>query len=861
MRLYRALLALYPKSFRAEYGGEMAAVFDLRRRAASGWPERMGVWLTEARDVLVGAAAAHGDLARQDLRYTLRALSRAPGFAVTAILVIALGVGANTAAFSVADFVLIRPLPYPDSDRLVKLWEAVPGYGQLELSPPNYRDWKASSSVFEGMGAYLPIENNLVGEGEPDRLEGAAVTADILAMLRVPAALGRVFTPADDREGAPGTVILSHGLWQARFGGDGGVIGRRLLLDGSPYVVIGVMPRSFNFPSRDAAFWVPMRFGAADFEDRDNNYLNVLARLQPGATVEEARAELGVITARLEREYPRENEQTGATVLALREYLSQSARLLLLALCGAALCILLIACANLANLLLARTLARQKELALRTALGAGRDRLVRQLLTESLVLVIAGGTLGVAVAAAALPVLARLVPDSLPIGQVPTVDLRILLVAGLATGLTAFGFGVVPALLAGRDSGLEGLRDGARAGSGRKQRLRAVLVVAEVMASVVLLVSAGLLLRALWRIQSVDPGFRTEDVLTLRTALPWPQYARTTQRVEFYRRVLSEVDAIPGVESAAYISFLPMAMGGGIWPVIVDGRDATRQGTETASLRYATTELFQTLDIPLRSGRGILESDRTDGPAVAVVSESFARRYWPNADPLGRTFGFALQQRTVVGVVGDIRVRGLERSSEPQVYLPPSQVADSSIIFYAPKELVVRSGLEPSALVPAIRDIIRRVDPDQPISNVRTMASIVDDQTASRSVQLRLLGSLAALALLLAGVGIHGLLSYTVSNRARELGVRLALGAQRRDILRMVVGQGLRLAGVGVLLGVFLSYAAARGMAALLASVGPTDGTTLAAVGALCLAMVVAGSLSPALKASRTDPIAAIRSE
>jgi predicted permease len=387
------------------------------------------------------------------------------------------------------------------------------------------------------------------------------------------------------------------------------------------------------------------------------------------------------------------------------------------------------------------------------------------------------------------------------------------------------------------------------------------LVVAEVMASVVLLISAGLLLRALWRIQAVDPGFRSEGVLTLRTALPLPKYDSTARRVEFYRRVLTEVDALPGVESAAYISFLPMAMGGGIWPVGVGGQQVDRRGNSTASLRYITPDFFKTLGIPFRTGRGIEASDRFESPAVAVVSESFARRYWPDADPLGRTFDFALQERTVVGVVGDVMVRGLEQTSEPQVYLPATQVPDGSIIFYTPKDLVVRSSTDPAALLPAIRDIVRRVDPEQPISHVRTMEEIVAEVTSSRTVQVRLLGSLAALALLLAGVGIHGLLSYTVSNRARELGVRMALGAQRRDILGMVVGQGLRLAGAGVLLGVVLAYAAARGMAALLASVGPADGATLLAVGGICLAIAAAGCVFPALRAVRTDPIAAIRAE
>ncbi len=861
MGLYRALLLLCPKSFRAEYGGEMCAIFEQRLRAAGGASDRALVRLSAAGDLLLTAAATHWDLARQDLKFTTRSLWRTPGFALTAVLVIALGIGANTAAFSVADFVLLRPLPYPESDRLVKLWEAVPGYPRIEVSPANYRDWKSASSAFQDMGAYNAIELNMVGEGEPDRLEAATVTSEVLPLLRVEPVLGRTFTPDDDRAGAPGTVLLGHGLWQSRFGGDAGVLGRKILLDGAPHVVIGVMPRGFHFPHRGVSLWTPLAFRQDAFEDRDDNYLKLLARLRPGVSFEEAQAEMTVIAGRLEREYPKENEQTGATVIRLRDELPQQSRLLLLALCGAALCILLVACANLASLLLARTLARQKELALRTALGAGRERLVRQLLTESVLLAMVGGGLGVLAAVAVVPLLARLVPRILPIGQAPSLDLRVLLFAGLITGITAICFGVLPALRAGSDTGFEGLREGARSGGGRKQRLRSVLVVAEVMASVVLLVSSGLLLRALWRIQAVDPGFRSEGVLTLRTALPLPKYDSTARRVEFYRRVLTEVSALPGVERAGYISFLPMAMGGGIWSVTVKGQPIERQGNNSASLRYVTPGFFETLEIPLRAGRLVAEADRFDSPSVAVVSQSFARRYWPGADPLGRVFDFALQERTVVGVVGDVMVRGLEQTSEPQVYLPATQVPDGSIIFYIPKDLVVRSSTDPAALVPAIRDIVRRVDPEQPISSVRMMEEIVADVTASRAVQVRLLGSLAALALLLAGVGIHGLLSYTVSNRARELGVRMALGAQRRDIMRMVMVQGIRLAAGGVVIGLGLAYVAARAMAALLASVGPADAATLAAVGGLCLAMAIAGCFFPALRAVRSDPMAAIRAE
>src|ERR1039457_118322 len=864
MRVYDLLLRLYPASFRAEYGEEMRAIWARRRRDASGPLAAAVLWIATACEVLINAAAVHWDILRQDLRYTARTLARSPGFALTAMLVLALGVGANTAAFSVTDFVLIRPLPFPEAERLGRLGEKVPGFSQMELSPANYVDWKHMSKSFDAMGAYWESSVNLAGQGDPERLEGATVTADLLPLLGVQPAMGRLFTAAEDREGAPGTLLLSYQLWQAVFGGDAGVIGRRVNLDNEPFVVIGVMPRDFHFPSRDAELWMPTRFHEHDddFRDRNNNYLNVVARLKPGVSLDRARAEMGVVAGLLETQYP-ENKQTTASVYRLRDDMPQQSRLLLLALSGAAICVLLIACANLANLLLARGLARQRELAVRAAMGAGRERLVRQLVTESLVLALAGGAPGVLVAAAAVPLLARLVPASLPIAQSPSIDLRVLIFAGLVSGLTGIGFGVLPALRACRHSDFSALREGTRAGGGHKERLRSLLVVAEVTASVVLLVAAVLLVRALWRIEATDPGFRTGGVLTLRTALPLPKYNETARRAGFYTQVLSGVRALPGVSSAAYISFLPMVMRGGIWPVIVDGKsvETQRSGAHTASLRYVTPGFFATMGIPLHRGRDVGESDSMDAPFAAVVSESFVRRYWPDQDPLGRHFTMAFHDRMVVGVVGDIRVRGLERNSEPQVYLPYRQGPDGGVGFFPPKELVICSATGPGTLLPAVRRIIRGADAEQPVSDVRTMADIVEEQTASRSAQVRVLGAFAAIAFLLAGVGIHGLLSFAVSRRTQEIGVRIALGAQPGEIVKMIVRQGAVLAGAGIVPAVVLAYAAGRAMEGLLAGVQPGDALTFASAIGLCVLMTVLGSLVPALRAVRIDPITAIRSE
>ena len=861
MRAYRALLHLYPASFRAEYGEEMCGILARRRRDTAGPAALAALWVGVLFETIFNAAAVHWDILRQDARYTARTLAQSPGFTLTAILVAALGIGANTAAFSVTDFVLIRPLPFAEPDRLVKIWERVPGYSRMELSPANYRDWKRMSSSFAAMGAFGSISVNMVGQGDPQRIEGSAVTANLLPLLRVRPLLGRLFTAAEDREGAAGTLLLSYGLWQAEFGGDAGVLGRRVILDDAPYVVIGVMPPDFHFPNRGARLWTAKRFQEQDFQDRNNNYLQVVARLRRGVTLAQARAELGVVAAELERQYPKENRQTGATVYRLRDELSEQSRLLLIALCGAAICVLLIACANLANLLLARALMRRKELAVRAAMGAGRERLVRQLATESLVLAVLGGAAGVLAALAAVPLLAKLVPNTLPIAGAPSVDFRVLIFAGLITCATGIGFGTVPALRACGHADLSGLREGARAGGGRRDRLRSALVIAEVMASVVLLVSAGLLVRALWRIQATDPGFRPGGVLTLRTALPLPKYEKTAMRQEFYTRVLSSVRALPGVSSAAYISFLPMVMRGGIWPVSVASQPRDPAESGTASMRFLTPGFFAALGIPLRLGRDVSESDSINQPLVAVVSESFVRRYWPGENPLGRHFQFAIHDRTVIGVVGDIRVRGLERSSEPQIYLPYKQVQDGWFPFYTPKDLVIRSSAAPGTLLPAVRRIVRGVDTDQPISDVRTMADIVEDETASRSAQVRVLGAFAGIAFLLAAVGIHGLLSFAVSRRTQEIGVRIALGAQSGAIVKMVVGQGIVLAAAGVLPGMALAYAAGRAMEALLAGVKPGDAAAFFTAAGLSLLMAVSGSLLPALRAVRIDPITAIRAE
>jgi putative ABC transport system permease protein len=861
MRLYRLLLYLYPASFRADYGEEMAAIFRRQLRAASG-VRRLALWLTVVQEVMMNAPAAHWDILKQDLRYTARTLNRARGFALTAILVTAVGVGANTAAFSVADFVLLRPLPFADPDSLVRLCEGPregAGWGCMnELSPANYRDFKTMSSSFEAMGVFTGNAVNLVAVGEPRRLETTMVTAEVLPLLGVKPALGRAFEPGEaDRSAA----LLSYGLWQSQFGGDGSVLGRTVHLNGVPHTIIGVMPPEFYFPNRDVQMWTALTFRDQDFESRTNTYIHGIARLKPNATFEQARAELQVIADRLARDYPETNEETGISFFRMHDNMSPRFRLMLIALGGASLCLLLLTCANLANLLLARAAARERELAVRAALGAGRERLMRQLITESVALTLLGGAAGVAVAIAGVPLFASLVPATLPIATQPGLDLRVVSLAVLFTSLTALGFGLFPAIRAGRRTGFGALREGARAGGGAKQRLRAVLVTVEVTMSVVLLITSGLLIRAVWRVQAIDPGFKPQSVLTARTALPRPRYDSPLRRVEFYDRVLASVRGLPGVQSAAFTSGLPMVVTGLVTGVEVPGQDERRSRNDGVTHRWVTPHYFRTMGIPLHRGRDVEDGDAKDRAWVAVVSQSFVERYWPGQDPIGKTFRHRGEIRTLVGVVGDVRVRGLERSSEPQLYLPAAQAPDALPANHDPKDLVIRHSGQDEALIAAVRQIVRAVDPEQPISDVRPMDDVLARETASRRGQLQVLGAFAVVAVLLSGVGIYGLLAYTVSQRSQEIGVRLALGADPSRVGRMILADGMRLALVGIVPGVLGAYAAARAMSTLLFGVAPGDPTTFAAGVGVVLVMAFAGTLIPALRAVRVTPMSVLRAE
>lgn len=859
MRLYRLLLHLYPRSFRNEYGGEMAAVFAQRWWRA-GPVGRALIWLGVIPDVMLNAAAVHLDLTRQDLRHTVRALRGAPGFTATVVVILAFGLGANIAVFSVTDVLLIRPLPFPEPDRLVTVMERTPGYDGMELSPGNYRDWKRMNRVAASMGTYTTFDANVVDHGTPERVDRAMVSADLFPTLGIAPLIGHGFSPGDDVAGAPGTVILSYAYWQTHFASSPSVVGRSLTIDDQPYTVLGVMPPEFRFPSSTVRLWTPQRFGEDVYQDRTDNFIIGVVRLRPDVTIEQARADFVRVAALLEAQFPDQNARTSALVTTMRGDLPWQSRVLLLALGGAALCVLLIVCANIANLLIARAMARRRELAVRTALGAGRERIMRQLMTESLVLAVAGGALGVLVAMTGVPLLTQLVPAEVPIAHPPSVDVRVLLFAAGLTLVTGVAFGLVPVLRMTGEVDMAGLAEGARAGGGR-ERLRRVLVIVEVAVSVALLVSTGLLLRALMRVEAIDPGFRTSDVLTLATDLPHPRYDPTALRASFYERVLGDVRALPGVRAAGYISGLPMVRGGGIWAVGATGQEGVRGRSDTASLRFITPGYFAAMGIPLEGGRDVRSDDTLERRNVAVVSESFVRRYWPDQDPIDQTFTFAFAKRTVVGVVGDVRVRGLERMSEPQVYLPYRQVADGFLYGYFPNDLAVRTSGDPTALIAPIRDIVRRADPDIPVSDVQTTDRVVALHTASRGVQLRVIGLFAGLALLLAGIGVHGLLSFAVSQRTHEFGVRMALGAGPGRLVATVAREAVLLVLKGLLLGGALAYGAGRALQAMLAGVPPDDVVTFVVAIGISALLAMSGSLLPAVRAMRVDPVRAIRQD
>jgi predicted permease len=850
MRFYRLLLRLYPASFRAEYGDEMCSVFAARRRHEGP----IVLWVAAIADVFGNAIRVHGDLLRQDLTWALRVLWKSPGFAMTAILVAALGTGATTAAFSLVYHVLLRPLPFPNPEQLVILNETDRDGAFQPATPPGFDDWRAMNTSFTAMGAYIGISlpMNLSGRGEPSRPDVIVATAGVFETLGVSPIVGRPLRSFDERDDAPRVAVLSLHLANAMFGGAAAAIGQTIRLDGRPYDIVGVMPATFMFPSREADLWIPRRAWGAS---RNNHMLAVVARLRSGVSVEQARSDVALVADRLEQAYPKENAGVGVAVNEIRDRLSTQSRTLVLAVFGAALCLTLIGCTNLASLLFARATARRQEVAVRVAIGAARERLVRQLLTESVVLGVAGGIVGLLLVGLATPSLALMIPQGLPIGAAPEIDWRVFAFAAILTLATVIAFGAAPALRVSRTADLSALRARSAAGTHGK-RMRTALVLGEVVGTVALLVMAGLLLKAMWRVQAVDTGFRAAGVLMLKTVLPMAMPAQS--RADFYSRVLADARVLPGVTSAAYISFVPMTFGSGNFPVTVSG---TTLEAVDAHTRFITPEYFRTLGIPLLQGRDVSERDaQPTSPRACVVGRSLADRLWPAADAVGRQMAFAGVDWEVVGVVGDVAVHGLEQPGIPQAYFPAGRVPPG-MEFYAPQDLVIRSAGDPMLLAPALRRIVHAIDAERAVSDVRPLEEVVAAQTSSRRAQFTVLATFAVLAFLLAAVGIYGLLSFAVAMRTREVGVRMALGARRPEVLGMFLRQGMSLGLLGVALGVPLAYAAGHGMSSLLFGVAPGDPVIYTAAALLATLMTLAGSLRPALRAASTDPVITIQSE
>ena len=804
----------------------------------------------------------------QDIRFGVRTLLKRPGFTAVAVLTLALGIGANTAIFTLVNAVLLRPLPYPEAERLVMLWEdaASIGFPRNTPAPANYVDWKTQTQSFEAMAASMWASFNLTGYGEPQKVDGNAVSADLFDVLGARPALGRGFTAEEEKPGSDKVVVLSHGLWRTTFGGEPSVVGRDIILSGEKYTVVGVMPRDFQYLQPHIRLWVPLALSPEDWANRGGHYLTVVGRLKPGVSVGQADADLKAVTARIARDNPAEAGGLAAYVLPLREQVSGEARRPLLVLVVAVAFVLLIACANVAGLLLARSAARRKEMAVRVALGASRARVVRQLLTESALLSAAGGAAGLLLALWSFAFLRQLVPPSLAASAPLAVDARALLFTVVVSLLTATLFGLAPALQASKAAPADALKQGGGRGAvgGGGRHLRGAFVVAEVALALMLLVGAALLIQSLQKLRGEYAMASPEQVLTLRTVLPNNRYPQRAQREAFYDAVLGRVRALPGVVSAGYTTSVPLAWKGGTSGFVPEGGVLDPRLGYDAVHRQVTAGYLESLGLPLKAGRLFTESDGPQGQPVAVINEAMARTYFPGGDPLGRRFkvGDPDSERpwvTIVGVVRDIRQMGIEAPAKPEFYLPYRQVNYQQ--WFAPAHLVVRTSVEPTSLVAAVRREVYAVDPEQPVANVQTMEEILGEESAQRRTGMLLLATFAGLALLLAALGIYGVLSFFVAQHTQEIGVRLALGARPRAIIALVLGKGMRLALAGLGLGLAGALPLTRLIEGQLFGVSASDPLTYAGLALLLAAVALLACYLPARRATKVDPMVALRYE
>jgi putative ABC transport system permease protein len=809
----------------------------------------------------------------QDLRQGARSLIKQPTFTIVAVITLALGVGANTAIFSVVHAVLLQSLPYRDADRLVSVWEhsRKSGDAQNVINMGNFFDWKEQNRVFEDMAAFFDMTSNLTSGGDPEEIPTQIATTNLFNILGVNPILGRSFTPDEGRPGQPRVVVLSFGLWQRRFGGDPQIVGRKLSLnisDTNEATVIGVMPADFKWhvkagsiTRKMAEMWTQWRVGE-DTRRRQGRYASAVARLKPGVTFEQAQAEMNAIGGRLERQYNEFNANWGVNLVPLRKQFSGEIRLALLVLLGAVGMVLLIACANVANLLLARSAARQREVAVRAALGAGRGRIIRRLLTESLLLAGSGGLAGLMMAWWGTDFLVSLAPpDLLNLSQVKinAAVLGFTLVIALLTGVI---FGLAPAFEATRLNLSESLKEGGKSlgGGMRAQRLRSALVILEVALALVLLVGAGLLIRSFARLQGVDPGFNAQNMLTMRMSLPGRKYDNDQKRISFFRQAVAQMQALPGVESVGAVNFLPFSAPHAGTGVEIEGRPKLPpgQGLNTGVI-VSDLNYFRTMQIPLKRGRLFTDQEATEMRHVVVINEAFAREHFPNEDPLGKRVTIDMkddnQPCEIIGVVGDSKHMNLDAEVEPMSYWPHPELA------YSGMTIVIRTRGDAASVTSAARGVIRTLDPEQPVADVRTMEDLIGTSVARARFNTLLLAIFATVALLLAGVGIYGVMAYSVAQRTREIGVRMALGARATDVLRLVVIRGMALALAGVALGVAASFALTRLMETLLFNVSATDPLTFAGIPLLLAFVALLACLIPARRAAKVDPMVALRYE
>ena len=805
----------------------------------------------------------------QDLRYAVRSLLNHPGFTVVAVVTLALGIGANTAIFSVVNGVLLAPLPYREPARLVTVNHFYPTLNNLRapVSVPGFRDYSARTDLFASAAVENDMAMNQTGSGEPERVNVTLVSGQFFPLLGVPPALGRTLQPDEAVAGKNHVAVLTWGFWQRKYGADRSVLGRKLTLDNEDYEIVGVMPARFqDFFSRRTDLFMPITFKPADYADnrRTNEFLPFIGRLAPGVTLERAQAELHTIAVQLRTTYTNNySPDWDLKVTALSDEASRGVRSGLLLLLGAVAAVLLIACANVANLQLARTAARARDVAVRVALGASPRRLMRYLLTESVVLAMAGGALGVLLALWAVPALLAFNAGNLPATARVGVNLPVLgfaLLVSLGTGLL---FGFAPALQMARTDLHESLKEGGRSVGHRSSlRLRRGLVVSTVALALTLLVGAGLLIRSFARVVGVDPGFQPNHLLTFFVSLPQAKYPNDTVRVQVLQRLTATLSATPGVVGAGGTSNIPFGGGWSTGSFNVEGYQPPPNTPQPwGDMRVVTPTFLTTLRSPLKAGRQFTDADRFASPTVCIVDEELVRRYWPNTDPIGKRITFnnltdsSVQWIQVVGVVAHMSQEGLDAQKRVQVYFPLAQTGLPFLGF------TVRTAGDPLASLGAVRTAVRSVDPEMPLANVKTMDQLIAQSTGSRRFAMLLLGGFALLAMTLASIGLYGVMSYTVTQRARELGVRLALGADPRQVLGLVLRQGLRLALTGVAIGLVAAFAVTRVMKNMLFNLSATDPVTFLAIALLLVAVALLASYLPALRATRVNPIEALRSE